>query len=55
MVPTENLLDRANSQRERARMIVPAGPVAEVGVPGQAPLEELPPPARLGAPQVDQP
>jgi len=55
MVPTENLLDRANSQRERARMIVPVGPVAEVSVPGQAPLEELPPPARLGAPQVDPP
>jgi hypothetical protein len=55
VVPPENLLDRASNQRQRARTIVPMPPMAEIGAPGQPPLEELPPPARLQPPMPEQP
>jgi hypothetical protein len=56
MMPPENLLERANDQRMRARTIVPATPIAEtVPVPRPPQPEELPPPARLGTPIVEPP
>jgi hypothetical protein len=47
IVPAGDLLERARMQRERARAIVP--------VPEEAGADELPPPARLDPPVVEEP